>query len=539
MSIIVHQIPLEPNQQQEAAFEKARKKLGLKRGQIKTADLYNWSVDARRRPHIRLVVGVCFTLFDPALEQALAQKGLCVMPKEADFDRLPQGTAPLEAPPVVVGFGPAGMFAALLLAQKGYCPIVLERGGPVEERKQRVRAFWRGEALDLNCNVQFGEGGAGTFSDGKLTTRISDPACRFVLEQFVRFGAPQEILTKAKPHVGTDFLAGAVKALRLEVERLGGKVLFHTALTDLCVQNGRLVGVQTTNGQIPCSALLVGVGHSARDTFFMLSNYLEMTPKAFSVGVRIEQKQQVINRGLYGDPQLAALLGQGEYALSHRVGEDCVYTFCMCPGGVVVPAASGPEQVVTNGMSNFARDGQNANSALVVAVNQKTYGGDLFDGMRFQEQLEHTAYLAGGGQGKAPCATAASFLNAMGQSGDALQAGEGASVQPTFARGVQEADLTKIFPQSINAQLATGLLKFSQKLPGFATQDALLTGVETRTSSPLRISRGEDGQATRLEGVYPMGEGAGYAGGIVSAAVDGLHQAGRLIARYGPAKQVD
>lgn len=513
----------------ETAVEIARKQLKIRRQDIRAAYPVKSSIDARHPERIKLVYTVGLELgIDEAqaLRRANPANGSL---REDPVLTVQIGSQPMHCRPVVAGFGPAGMFAALLLAQNGYRPIVLERGMDVDTRVQAVERFWKTGQLDFDTNVQFGEGGAGTFSDGKLTTRIHDPRCGYVMEQLVRFGAPKETMQRAKPHIGTDRLRTVVKNMRWEIQRLGGEVQFGTSAAGLEIRQGRLCGIQTADGVLAAEQLILAIGHSARDTFRMLMEQgVPMTAKAFSVGVRIEHPQQMIDQGLYGKFAGHPALDRGEYQLSHREGSRGVYTFCMCPGGVVVPSASEAGMVVTNGMSEYARDGANANAALVVSVDGSDFGGNPQDGIAFQRRLEQAAFLAGGGGYAAPGQTAKSFLSGR----PSLPA----SLQPTYALGVRPYPLAELFPDVVNRMLEIGLRKFERRIPGFSGADAFLTGVETRTSSPVRILRNEELECPAVKGLYPCGEGAGYAGGIVSAAVDGIRVAQQLMARYAPAK---
>ncbi len=528
MSLLISEIRLPLDAAAEDAVEQAAKQLGLSRAEIEHGAIAKTSVDARRRP-VCLVHTVELSLFSAAREEQAAARCSKARLRRPQALALPAGEEPLRDRPVVVGFGPAGMFAALLLAQQGFRPLVLERGAAVERRMEAVERFWRTGLLLPQTNVQFGEGGAGTFSDGKLVTRINDPSCEWILRALVEFGAPREILTQAKPHMGTDRLCAVVRRIRAEIVRLGGEVRFDSAMTGLLLQNGRIAGVTADGVSIPAQAVVLAIGHSARDTFALLREQgLPMEPKPFSVGVRVEHLQSEIDRGLYGAYAGHPLLPPGEYQLSHRTDAGAVYTFCMCPGGEVVAAASEAEGVVTNGMSRFARDGRNANAALVVSVEPKDLdGGDAFAGVRFQRALEQAAFAMGGGGFAAPAQTAGRFL--AGRSGLSL-----GRVLPTYARGVTEGDFTALFPARVTRLLRLGLTQFDRRLAGFAADDTLLTGVETRTSSPLRIVRGER-TLTAWEGLYPCGEGAGYAGGIMSAAADGLRVAQAILSRYRPA----
>ena len=539
MAIIVSQIKtkLEESQDKEKIIAAARKAAHLKESEIKKAYIVKSSVDARKKEHILIVSSVGFELADGKKEEDILRKAKGsryesqVKQETREDIAFVKGTKALKNPPVIAGFGPAGMFAGLAFARMGYAPIILERGADVDSRVRAVEEFWNNRKLDTRTNVQFGEGGAGTFSDGKLTTRISDPRCSFILDEMIAHGAPEEIRQKQKPHVGTDLLRDVVKNIRQEIISLGGQVRFETQLQDIVMTNGKVTAVKTDKGEIPAEVLIMAVGHSARDTFEMLlDKNIFLEPKPFSVGVRIEQRQTVIDRGLYGDWAGHPALPQGEYQLSWRDQENRgVYTFCMCPGGFVVASSSEEDTVVTNGMSEYARDGENANSALVVSVDAKDFGGGALDGIKFQRQLEQKAFALGGRTYRGPAQSVASFLD---KSTPDLSH---AKTNPTFPCGVVEADLASAFPQRVGEMLGEGMTRFERKLPGFADKNAIITGIETRTSSPVRITRNSDSmQALGVQGLYPCGEGAGYAGGIMSAAVDGVRVAQKIIEEYAP-----
>ena len=523
--ILVRNIKTALGQPESEAVAAACRKLGVRPAEIVDAYVTKTSVDARKRGHILKVSTVAVRLRQNE-ERAAKKAGGDAQYKKTEPFAVKKGTESLKTPVVIAGFGPAGMFAAELLAREGYRPIVVERGCDVDRRVREVEGFWTTGSLNPACNVQFGEGGAGTFSDGKLTTRINDPLCDYVLERLARHGAPKETLKKAKPHIGTDKLREVVKSIREEIIAKGGQVLFQSQLTGLSIQNGRLRGVFVNGEPIETEHLILAIGHSARDTFRMLQKSgVKLEQKAFSVGARIEHLQSDIDKGLYGELAGHPDLPPGEYQLSHRRGNRAVYTFCMCPGGLVVPSASGEGQVVTNGMSEYARDGKNANAALVVSVDSSDFGSGAFAGMEFQRELEERAFSLAGGGYRACGATVGDFL--QGEKG--LHLGR---VLPTYSLGLAAVDFDRLFPKEITEMMRLGLSVFDRKIRGFGAADAVLSGPETRTSSPVRIPRGENGEADGVRGLYPCGEGAGYAGGIMSAAVDGVKTALRIIERY-------
>ena len=445
-------------------------------------------------------------------------------------ERLPKHKSP-ERPVLVVGSGPAGLFCALRLIERGITPVLIERGAPVEEREKDTQNFFDGKGLNLQSNIQFGEGGAGTFSDGKLNTQTHDLRNKKVLETFVQFGAPKEIAWLNKPHIGSDNLKKVVKNMREYILAQGGRVLFHTRLDDIQTVNGVLVGatlVNTKTGEssvMDISALVLAIGHSARDTFEkLLSRGVQMRAKDFAVGVRIEHLQEKIGVAQYG--KAYAKLPPADYKLVYRGDNRSAFTFCMCPGGFVMPATSEEQGVVTNGMSNYARDGKNANAALIAQVTTADFGDGVMDGVELQRKIERAAYLAGGGDYCAPVQLVGDFLR--DRVSDAF--GE---VAPTYAVGTSFADLRTVLPSFVCQTLKSAIRDMDRRLNGFACPDAVLTGAETRTSSPVRIERNNESlQSVNTQNLYPCGEGAGYAGGITSSAADGLRVADAIFKRF-------
>lgn len=488
---------------------------------LRECRLVRRSVDARKRNAIALIYTVDVVLDNEPRPPAGGK--IAVAPDTQYRFSMPP-PRPLPHRPVVIGAGPCGLFGALLLAQNGFEPILLERGKPAKERAADVHAFWRSGTLNPASNALFGEGGAGTFSDGKLTTQIKEREnrCAKVLTELVAAGAPEEIVWLHKPHIGTDNLVRVVENLRRAIERHGGEVRFNSRVREVMVEGTSVCGVQLEDGtEIATRHVLLAVGHSARDTFGMLHRQgAAMAQKAFSIGARIEHPQRKVDWAQYGKAAGHPRLGAADYKLVHHCGNGrSVYTFCMCPGGEVIAASSEPGQVVTNGMSRFSRSAPNANSGLLVGVGPEDFGdGHPLAGVAFQRRWEELAFALGGGNYHAPAQTVGDLLAGRASPGFG-------SVKPSYSPGVTPADLSECLPPYVIGAFREALPQLGKKLSVFAQQDAVLTGVETRSSSPVRMLRTEACESETLRGLYPAGEGAGYAGGIMSAAVDGVRVA--------------
>ena len=519
---------------------KAKEK--MKRAGINTSTLhfrlYKKSIDARNKEDIRFE---CVVLVEGDIPQKAFEASFLTRVQARVFNEeepvLTFGNDPMPASPVVVGMGPAGLFAALLLAQNGYSPILIDRGGSIAERTADVTRFREDGILNTESNVQFGAGGAGTFSDGKLITRINDPLCNYVLKTLVNFGAPEDIGVKAKPHIGTDILRVVVDNILKEIERLGGRVIYHCRMDEINENSDGTIAVKTSQGDVCAGALLLAPGHSARDTYrYLIEHNYAVEAKPISVGVRVEHLQADIDRALYGDFARHPNLGPAEYALSDTKGERGVYTFCMCPGGEVVAAASEEGGLVVNGMSYHARNNLNANAAVAVSIRCEDYekeeGSTPLGAIAFQRRIEHAAFEAGGKDYYAPVMTMQDFLCST-------QTHKRGCVTPSYRDGkVREADFSQVFPAFVTDSLRYGFHSFGKKIKGFDAPDAMLTAAETRTSAPVRILRNKETMtAVGHPLIYPCGEGAGYAGGITSAAVDGLRAAMALMSTFAPAKE--
>lgn len=515
MKIIIEQIKASINTSQNELFDMAKARLKKTRAFSHFGNFYVYkeSIDARNKENIKLVYSVCAEV-EPSKKinnDTLAKFQIKIMPNHK-IEFVLKGEKPTKRP-LVVGFGPAGMFCALALAKAGLSPVVIERGSDVDTRVRCVDDFYNHKKLNLDTNIQFGAGGAGTFSDGKLNTLINDPKCDFVLKTFAGFGAPEEICYSAKPHIGTDILRNVVKNIANEITSLGGEIHYNTKL--ISYSDGV---AHTSVGDFEYSKLVLAIGHSARDTYnYLLSKGIAIEPKPFSVGVRVEHLQSDINEAMYG--KHSSVLGPASYKIFHRENNRGVYSFCMCPGGEVVAAQSEENTVVVNGMSNYKRDGANANSAIAVQVDREDYGNSPIKAIEFQRSLEKQAFLSAGSSYKAPIQTMKDFYEEKATN-------EPKRIKPTYMNGYTKVtDINKILPKFVCDYLKLGFKEFGKKIKGYDASDVVLTGVETRTSAPVRIMRTEKYNMLNDKAVYPCGEGAGYAGGIMSAAIDGLNVA--------------
>ncbi len=520
--IRIRDIALPPEHNAHQLRFEAAQLLKVANSKVRSVQIVRRSVDARKKPDVKIMytIDVAVEGNEQKLLRASGCKRASIAP--VSFYKPPKSALPGPHRPVIVGFGPAGMFCGLILATAGLRPLILERGEDAASRHEKVEHFFATGELDCRTNVQFGEGGAGTFSDGKLNTGVNDPRIGWVLSQMVKAGAREEILYDAKPHVGTDVLLTVVQNIRQRILHLGGEVRFRTQVTDLRIENEAITGVVLESGEvIACGQVILAIGHSARDTFRMLHRLgIPMEPKPFAMGARIEQKQSVVNQAQYGSD--SPVLPPADYKMVQHLQDRTVYTFCMCPGGYVVAAASEEGKVVTNGMSYADRAGENANAALLVSVNPADfpYEGPL-GGMQWQEEVERRCYCLSGSY-RAPAQKVGDFLAGVPSSGQG-------DVTPTYRPGVHWCDLRQALPPVLTDTMKEALPLLDEKLKGFASADAVLTAPETRSSSPVRILRDER-RCAAIRGLYPCGEGAGYAGGIMSAAVDGIKTAEAVIA---------
>ncbi|KWT99889.1 hypothetical protein APQ14_16145 [Vibrio toranzoniae] len=518
-----------PLDHEESAIQDAiEAKLGINSDQVLSFNIFKRGYDARKKSKILLIYTLDVLVENEAelLEQFISDPHVKVTP-DMEYKFVAKAVENQTERPVVIGFGPCGLFAGLVLAQMGFNPIIVERGKEVRERTKDTFGFWRKRTLNTESNVQFGEGGAGTFSDGKLYSQVKDPKHygRKVIEEFVAAGAPEEILYVSKPHIGTFKLVTMIEKMRASIIELGGEIRFSTRVDDVHMEDGQITGLTLSNGEeIKSRHVVLAVGHSARDTFEMLHDrgvYMEAKP--FSVGFRIEHKQSMIDEARFGKNAGNPILGAADYKLVHHCKNGrTVYSFCMCPGGTVVAATSEEGRVVTNGMSQYSRAERNANSAIVVGIDpERDYPGDALAGIRLQRELESGAYVLGGENYDAPAQKIGDFLKGR----DPSAIGE---VQPSFTPGIHLTDISKALPDFAIEAIREAIPAFEKKIKGFSTPDGLLTGVETRTSSPVCIKRGKDYQSINLKGFFPAGEGAGYAGGILSAGIDGIKAAEAL-----------
>ncbi|NFM16527.1 hypothetical protein FDB88_04725 [Clostridium sporogenes] len=532
MSLRINNLTLEIDEDLSLLRNKVCKKLNISSKYIKDFKILRESIDARRNS-IKFNYSVeVFCEDEKRIVKNIKDKSITFQDGEYE-EKIVFGTKNMKERPVIVGMGPAGMFAGLMLAKNGYRPIVIERGEAIEKRSKTVERFWTTGVLDIESNVQFGEGGAGTFSDGKLTTRIKDKRCSFILEEMVKAGAPKEIIYSGKPHIGTDILKNVVKNIRNTINSLGGEIRFNSKLENVIIKDGKVNAIIVNKEEIPCENLILAIGHSSRETYEMLyKNNIFMESKAFAIGVRVEHLREMIDKNQYGKYAGHPRLKAADYRLTHSTKNTnrAVYSFCMCPGGEVVAASSEDGLLVTNGMSYYSRNKDNSNSAIVVSVTPEDFEGNTpLKGMEFQRHYERLAYKLGGENYNAPVQLVEDFLKDKNSS-------KLGAVKPSYKPGYEFKNISKCLPNYVVDSLKEGFSSFDNKIKGFASNDAILTGIETRTSAPVRITRNENLESISLKGLYPAGEGAGYAGGIISAAVDGVKVAENIIKTYSSLK---
>lgn len=525
--IKVNQLKLPVNHTEKELRQRIQKRLKLKPNTEFTYEIAKRSIDARKKPELYYVYSILVSVDNEKMRVSRLNQPSIVLEQKQSYTFPAPGKQPIGGRPVIVGAGPAGLFAALQLAEAGYAPILIERGQRVQDRTKAVEAFWESGILVPDSNVQFGEGGAGTFSDGKLNTAVRDPLGRnaYVLETFVRFGAPEEILYDSKPHIGTDVLVSVIEHMRAYLEACGASFSFETTATNLVIEEGRCLGVMTTRGFFAAGPVVLAIGHSARDTFAMLAELgVPMEAKNFAVGFRVEHPQAMIDRAMYGERQSAGLSAAPYKVTANFPNGRGVYSFCMCPGGYVVNASSEESGTCVNGMSYAKRDGDNANSAIIVSVTPADYGAGALAGMAYQRKLEGACYALG--HGGIPQQLYGDFVQNTASSdyGEFDSRTKGKTVFANL-RGLMSADMER--------SLIDGMEHFSRLIADFDRKDAILSGMETRTSSPVRILRDEQCESA-VRNLYPCGEGAGYAGGIMSAAMDGLKVASAIMKKYAP-----
>ncbi len=531
MTIRVNNITLNIDEDISCIEKKVSKKLNVPIKDLGRLKILKESIDARKKNNIKFNYAISLECKNEEKVVSKANSNDVKIDIPVETDEFKFGDKILEHRPIVIGLGPAGLFAALTLARQGYNPIVFERGEDVDKRSATVENFWRTGVLNVESNVQFGEGGAGTFSDGKLTTRIKDSRCNTVLDTLVKHGADESIMYVGKPHVGTDVLKGVVKSIREEIKSLGGQVYFNSRFEGIIKHHNNLKAIIVNGEEIPCEVCVLALGHSSRDTYEMLfKEGIFMSPKPFAIGVRVEHPQSLININQYGNYANHKRLKAADYRLTYQSEKmkRAVYSFCMCPGGVVVNASSEKERLCVNGMSYNSRDKENANSAVVVTVSERDFKSDKpLAGMEFQRYYESLAYKLGGGNFKTPIQLLGDFLN------DKKTTKLGKVNPSVLANDYTFSNIKEALPSYVVDSLKEGIINFNKKINGFSDYDSILTGIETRTSAPVRIERNKNLESISLNGLYPTGEGAGFAGGIVSAAVDGIKVAENIMLSFG------